>query len=261
MHSPPFYRPFLVIAIIFLALSYLPLFADETTLDAFVREDGIFEDLTVIYLFGTFSLFGIALFYFRPSSWLKKLSYAGLTVLFLFGAGEELSWGERIFDWDDHNFIKGINVQKELTIHNLKYFQGEESILPVSVSQLFTAFVFLFAAAIPFACTFFSKIEQLVAPRFPVMPLPFGILAIVNYIFQKSMLTFLPMLPELYHHSSMLIPQGVHEIREHGYTFVLLLSSSFYVLGEWSRRKVDVSQAALDMTRTRGKLTSGEKVR
>lgn len=241
MQSPPFYRLLLIAAIIFLALTYLPLLGEENTLDAFVREDGIFEDLTVIYLFGTFTLFGVALFYFRPSSWLMKLSYAGLAFLFLFGAGEEISWGERIFDWEDHNFIKGINVQKELTIHNLKYFQGEESILPVSVSQLFTVFVFLFLVAIPLGCKFSSKIERFVAPRFPVMPLQFGALAILNYIFQKSMLTLLPVFPELYHHTSMLIPQGVHEIREHGYTFTLLLSSSFYFLRERSMRKVVVS--------------------
>jgi hypothetical protein len=73
------------------------------------------------------------------------------------------------------------------------------------------------------------------------MPLQFGTLAILNYIFQKSMLTFLPVFPELYHHTSMLIPQGVHEIREHGYTFILLLSSSFYFLRERSMRKVTVS--------------------
>lgn len=241
MQSPLFYRPFLVAGIIFLALTYLPLFAEENTLNAFVREDGIFEDLTVIYLFGTFIFFAAALFYFRPSSWLMKLSYAGLAFLFLFGAGEEISWGERIFDWDDHNFIKGVNVQEELTIHNLKYFQGEESILPVSVSQLFTAFVFFFLVAIPLGCKFSSKIERFVAPRFPVMPLQFGTLAILNYLFQKAMLTFLPIFPELYQHTSMLIPQGVHEIREHGYTFVLLLSSSFYFLREKSMRKAAVS--------------------
>src|ERR1044071_4914968 len=148
------YLPALIAAIIFLALTFLPLFGSEKTLDAFVREDGVFEDLTALYLFALTILFGVALVSFRPSSWLMKLSFVGLVLLFLFGAGEEISWGERIFEWDDHNFVRGVNVQQELTIHNLKYFQGEESVLPVSVSQLFTFFVFVFLVIIPLVCMF-----------------------------------------------------------------------------------------------------------
>lgn len=221
---------FLVAAIIFLALTYLPLFAKENILDAFVREDGIFEDLTALYFFGTFILFAVALFHLRPISWLMKLSYAGLALLFLFGAGEEISWGERIFDWDDHNFIRGINVQEELTIHNLKYFQGEDAIIPISTSQIFTVFAFIIAVLIPLAGRPSPKLERFIASRFPVLPLKFGILVVATYIFQKAMVRLLPIFPMLYHHPSMPIPQGVHEIREHGYAFALFTSSLFYYL-------------------------------
>ncbi|HSL41880.1 MAG TPA: hypothetical protein VK897_00510 [Anaerolineales bacterium] len=233
---------FLIVALLFIALTFLPLFASADTLDAFAREDGIFENLTAFYLFLTSVVFAIAFFRFRKSSWLLRLSFAGLALLFFMGAGEEISWGERIFDWDDKNYIRGINVQGELTLHNLKYFQGEDSILPVSISQLFILFVFGFAVLIPVVCLLFPKIERLVAPHFPVLPWVPGLLVVVTYVFQKLMLRILPMFPALYQHPTMPIPQGVHEIREHGYTFAVLASAVLYVLAKSRNTQPEVSR-------------------
>ena len=219
---------FLIVMVVFLGATFIPLFMHERVLDAFVREDGIYEDLTALYLLITSLLFALGVFHFWNSSWMMRLSCAGLALLFFFGAGEEISWGERFFDLKDHNLIRDINVQEELTIHNLKYFQGEDSILPVSVSQLFTLFAFIFAVFIPLACRLSSRIDNFVAPRFPIMPLFLGLLVVLTYILQKSMLRLLPMFPELYQHSSMPIPQGVHEVREHAYTFALQVSAMYY---------------------------------
>lgn len=219
---------FLWIALAFLALTYLPLLASERALDAFGREDGIFENLTALYLLLTSVIFAMAFFRFRRASWLLRLSYAGLALLFFLGAGEEISWGERIFHWDDKNYIRDMNVQGELTIHNLKYFQGEDAVIPVSTSQLFTLFAFVFAVIIPLACRLFPRVARFVALRFPVMPLAPGLLVVATYVLQKSMLRLLPLFPALYKHPSMPIPQGVHEIREHGYSFALLLAAVLY---------------------------------
>lgn len=218
----------LIVSAIFLGATFLPLFMSEGILDAFVREDGIYENLTAVYLFIASILFTVGVFRSWKSSWLMSLSCAGLALLFFFGAGEEISWGDRFFDFDDHNFIRGVNVQEELTIHNLKYFQGEESILPVSTSQLFTLFAFGFALLIPLVCRLSGRIESFVAPRFPVMPLLLGLLVLLTYVLQKSMVRLLPMFPGLYQHPSMPIPQGVHEIREHAYTFSLQVSAMYY---------------------------------
>lgn len=234
---------FLIIAAIFIGITFLPLFASERILDLFAREDGVFENLTALYLFVIALVFGVALFYVRTSSLLLKLSYTGLALLFFLGAGEEISWGERIFHWEDHNFIRGVNVQEELTLHNLKYFQGEESIIPVSASQLFVVFAFIFAVLIPLACTISPRINQFVAPRFPVLPLYPGVLVVLTYIFQKLMLRVLPIVPALYQHPTMPIPQGVHEIREHGFTFALLASVIIYFSREWAAKKAADSQA------------------
>ena len=36
---------------------------------------------------------------------------------------EEISWGQRIFDIDTPEALKEVNVQKEINIHNLVFFQ------------------------------------------------------------------------------------------------------------------------------------------
>ena len=66
--------------------------------------------------------------------WLKAVKYnadrriiagciccAGLALLSLFVAGEEVSWGQRIFSYATPEFFRYHNVQKELTIHNLGF--------------------------------------------------------------------------------------------------------------------------------------------
>jgi len=235
---------FLIIAIVFLGLTYLPLLASETTLDVFAREDGIFENLTAVYLLVASVVFVNGFFRFRKSSWLLKLSYLGLALLFFVGAGEEISWGERIFKWNDHNYIRDINVQGELTLHNLKYFQGEEAVIPLNTSQLLLVFAFVFTLILPLVCRLFPKVGRFLTPIFPVMPLDIGVLTVATYVFQKAMLRILPLFPGLYQHPSMPIPQGVHEIREHGFTFALLVSAIFYFSAKRDAKKAEDSSGS-----------------
>ena len=245
---------FLIITIVFLGLTYLPLLASESTVDAFAREDGIFENLTAIYLLAASVVFVAVFIRFRKSSWLLKLSYLGLVLLFFVGAGEEISWGERVFKWNDHNYIRDMNVQGELTLHNLKYFQGEEAVIPLNTSQLLLAFAFVFTLIIPLVCRLFPKVERFLAPIFPVMPLDVGVLTVATYVFQKSMLRILPLFPGLYQHPSMPIPQGVHEIREHGFTFALLVSAIFYFLAKMDAKRAEDSNGSLGALTSTGAL-------
>jgi hypothetical protein len=257
---------FLIAAGIFIGITFLPLFAREHILDLFGREDGVLENLTALYLFGIALIFVVGFFRLQKDSLLLKLSYAGLGLLFFLGAGEEISWGERIFHWDDHNLIRGVNVQRELNLHNLKYFQGEQSVIPVSASQLFTVFAFTFAVLVPLACALSPRIHKFVAPRFPVLPLYPGGLVVITYVFQKLMLRVLPLFPAFYHHPTMPIPQGVHEIREHGYTFALLTSVIIYFSREWAAKKAAESQAVGNQVANAGSMLpvgmehEGEKI-
>lgn len=236
--SPQFY--FWVI--LFLGLTYTPLIMHEKILDAFVREDHIFETLTFVYFIVIGILFLYAFLRIRSKTnhnnlyWLSQLSLLGLALLFFVGAGEEISWGQRLFKIETPTAIKEINAQEELTIHNLNIFQGEEAIMPLDLSQLSTAFIFIFGLIIPLLCNISKKSRTFFSRIMPIMPLTIGYLFIVNYLFQKFIIRFLPNFSEFYLHTSMPIPVGIHEIREHGYAFLLMLSSAYYVINLFPKK-------------------------
>jgi len=91
---------------------------DEYFLYAFCEEDCLVEWATVV-----FYLFAAYLFIFkdqgRKNPW-KLL----LALLFISLAGEEISWGQRLFQYEVPNVVGRINVQNEFNLHNLQAFQG-----------------------------------------------------------------------------------------------------------------------------------------
>lgn len=61
-----------------------------------------------------------------------------LAVLFFFIAGEELSWGQRIFGWQTPDYWKALNYQGETTLHNLfnPLIRGGTYLLTLGISLL-----------------------------------------------------------------------------------------------------------------------------
>jgi hypothetical protein len=230
------YRGWMIASLIFMALTYTPIFMSKQVLDAFVREDRIYESLSSIYLLVISVFFGIAFFRTRArfsikeKAWIRKLAFLGFGLLFLFAAGEEISWGQRIFGLEAPNLIKEHNVQKELTLHNLEFLQGARALLPFSFSQLTSVFALTFGALIPLASRFSRRVREFLEPLFPVLPVACSLLFIANYAIQKAIIRLLPHFPQFYHHPSLNIPAGVLETREHGYSFALMLATIFYVL-------------------------------
>jgi len=92
----------------------------------YVREDGFIEWLTVLSLF-----IGIILNIYRAGILkpFREIRFIGglyvMAFLFFFGFGEEISWGQRIFeslfDFQVPAFFKQYNAQGEMNIHNLKF--------------------------------------------------------------------------------------------------------------------------------------------
>jgi hypothetical protein len=225
-----------IVLLVFLIATYIPIFMREEILDIFVREDKIYEILSPIYLFIAAIMFAYAFhrspirLNFKDPAWLKRLSFLGFSLLFLFAAFEEISWGQRIFDVETPNLIKGINVQKELTIHNLNFFQGDDAALPLDFDQLSAVFALAFGFVVPVTCLFIKPIRLFLASKFPILPFQVGLLYPVNYIIQKLLVRVLPHFPDFYQHTQMKIPVGVHEVREHDYALLLMMSAVFYIL-------------------------------
>lgn len=217
--------------LLLLALTYFPLLLPEPILDAFVREDQVFETLSAVYLLLT------AVFFFiawrradRPPhdathTWLKRLSYLGLALFFIVAAGEEISWGQRLLGIETPEAVKEISYQDEINLHNLDAFQGEDAIIPFSLSQAFVAFAFLFGIIVPGLSLLFAPAHYFFNRFMPIIPLGIGLFFAVNYVYQKFMIRFLRRFDHLYLHPTMEMAQGLHEIREHGYAFVFMLAA------------------------------------
>lgn len=86
----------------------------------FVMEDGFTEWSTVVFLV-------IGLYVSAKRVWLLKAQRgrlfifmtALLALFFFFGAGEEISWGQRIFNVESSEFFVQNNAQGETNLHNL----------------------------------------------------------------------------------------------------------------------------------------------
>ncbi|MEP4197157.1 MAG: hypothetical protein ABJL99_16145 [Aliishimia sp.] len=82
----------------------------------FAREDGIVEYATALFLFfACFTLIGHA----RRNSGRVAILLGVYALAFFFAAGEEVSWGQRIFGIESTEFFTENNYQGETNLHNL----------------------------------------------------------------------------------------------------------------------------------------------
>ena len=89
------------------------------------REDGILETMTAVFFLGAASLLFIRSFRKTPNDSLGRERFwsivlYGLPAVVCFVIGmEEISWGQRLFNWHTPEFISAVNYQNETNFHNL----------------------------------------------------------------------------------------------------------------------------------------------
>lgn len=95
---------------------------DTPSYSALIREDGLVEYASALFwiLAAIFLVIGMI----RPDRnrhiyRFQYLPYVLILLFFIVSAGEEISWGQRIFGLETPEFLKTINVQDELTLHNI----------------------------------------------------------------------------------------------------------------------------------------------
>jgi hypothetical protein len=94
-------------------------FWDSPRFESWTREDGPVENLQAA-LYATAGVLFAALAYRRPrNAWLWVFAI-GL----LFCAGEEISWGQRIFGFATPSGLEGANIQREANLHNVENIHG-----------------------------------------------------------------------------------------------------------------------------------------
>ena len=127
-----------------------------------LQEDGLYESFAVLVcLFG--SVISFVTFYYSGDKLIKRNSWLLLFSIALLGlAGEEISWGQRIFDLEIPAEVLQSNFQNEFNLHNAKFIQTSNNLLSVILTQLLVAYLIIFPlglAIFPSINKFFRKIR------------------------------------------------------------------------------------------------------
>ncbi len=115
----------LIFTLILISISiFTGLFVFETDLyDLLSREDHVIEYLSSFFLLFS-SFFFLRSFIHSKSHHSTEPKWSmflllGISVLFFLAAGEEVSWGQRLFDFSTPEYLSTINDQNEFNFHNI----------------------------------------------------------------------------------------------------------------------------------------------
>lgn len=145
----------LVITLFGIFIMTLSLF-DVQSYTSLIREDGVVEyGSSIFWFFAALILFASLTIQKRRSS-LKRfyaLPYLSIILFFVVCSGEEISWGQRIFDIETPELLKRINVQQETTLHNI----GSISVF----SNVFFLITIGFFILVPFLSAKYDRLRAL----------------------------------------------------------------------------------------------------
>ena len=141
--------------------------------NVFAAEDRLVENATALFLFAAALVLSAA-----RRSGIARRGCAGLAaglsacyaLLFFFAAGEEISWGQRLFGWGTPDFFAEHNYQNETNLHNLMV--GEHRLARTLFGSVLTTVLLLYLAALPLLYTRVAVIARL-ADRLAV-PVPWA---------------------------------------------------------------------------------------
>ena len=186
---------------------------DRSTIRRLAAEDGVIETLGAIGFLVSSVGFGVA--YLRSSrsrqdvkvpvgQTRKNIFYLLLSLMFLFGFLEEISWGQRIFHIETPDMIAERNLQREMNIHNLEWFEGNDrsgnrkSFLALlhNPDRLFSIFWFGFCVCVPLLGKLSQRMKKVFAKiRLPVVPVQYAFLFPLTYVASRALNTI-----SLYHY-------------------------------------------------------------
>ena len=111
----------MILFLVILTYGLVLLHQDEEAFLLWIREDGLVEWLTFVVLIATsaFSFIMFLAFSHSGAGGRAKKVWLFLGFLFLFGAMEEISWGQRVFGIESPEWFLKHNRQFETNVHNL----------------------------------------------------------------------------------------------------------------------------------------------
>lgn len=148
------------ISIILIPVTGLSYFINIEWYRYLIQEDGIYENLTALLML--VMCFSLLYKVFKSKNQTKKWLFYNilLALLFFFGFGEEISWGQRIFSIEAGEYFSENNLQNETNLHNLKI--NGVKINKLIFSYGIGVFIFVYFFITPYIYTKFTKFKALV---------------------------------------------------------------------------------------------------
>ena len=196
----------------------------------FLSEDHYFENVGAI----TFFLASLIYFY---GFWklrlikstdklfvLKKLAFLGLAFLFFFAAGEEISWGQRIFHIQTPESLSQVNNQDEITVHNIPIaIAGHE----IAFETMFDMLWLFLTVIVPFS-SMYRPARQIINRLLPISHWGVGVLFFLNYLWAKAA-KLLYVDKYVFNLVSLPFVQAVQEVKESNYSLLFAFAALFSV--------------------------------
>lgn len=189
-----------------------------------IKEDGWVEYLTFLFLALAAIIFGINTVKAVKQGNRKQVIFNLLAcAVFIFGAGEEISWGQRIFGVSTGEYFMEHNYQGETNLHNLE-FDGIDLNRLIFSKMMFVALICYFVL-LPLL-TYKVKWVRDKVIAFGV-PLPH----LHHVIFMFAINIFIPV---FIHHKK---ESELHELALAGVMFVILLNPAKRIREVWLKKK------------------------
>ncbi len=231
-----------IVLAVYITLAYPILALGNRVIAAMLPEDHYFENVGAISLFVTALLFFYGFRVARKSldkSWpslIKQLIYLALGLLFFFGAGEEISWGQRIFGFKTPEPLAQVNKQDELNLHNLTIMEDSKFF---TADRLFDVFWFLFGVLIPAIALLAPSFRRFAGQFIPIVYWGIGLLFLYNYVWAKAAKLIYK---ASYTYDKLSLTQATQEIKESNYAIIFILVGLFAI---WDLKQSKDARTAL----------------
>lgn len=179
------YRVYLIVLFLLMGVSFSAyLLLNHDLAIELASEDGLFEYVTA----GCFLISGMLMV--KLFSRTRNYFFLALTLVFLVGCGEEISWGQRIFGWGTPASIAQKNIQGETNLHNLDVFHPQDEsgqsksgfAKLITVDFLYNVFWLGWCIVIPAVALFDGgPTRWLKYLRMPIPHLSIGVLFLINF--------------------------------------------------------------------------------
>jgi len=187
------------IALLLIVLVYFPCYFSNDLLLELTKEDGIYENAgAILFLFTTVAFVVLAtrpkfyINYKRTEKFAQRKYFWLLALVFFLAFGEEISWGQRIFDFATPEALKEINIQDEFNLHNLEVFHGKTAdgedktgiLALLTMHRLFYLIFLVYLLLLPIFYARNSWIKNFIEKiKLPVPNVLLGVLVAFNLVY------------------------------------------------------------------------------